>query len=205
MMKNLFKNIVLFAVLSVAFSNFTACTNTETSKNGAVIEIAPDNKNATEAKDTNYPPAPAEIMQAQIQDVDGNTFKLEDKKGKVVLVNLWAIWCGPCIAEMPEFVKLQDQYKDKNFEVIGLNTGDRDGQQESAENIKEFAQKNNITYHLAYADDALVGEFVRKSKMNGIPQTFLINREGKLTNIFTGGGAKMVNTIKETVEKVLNE
>ena len=203
-MKNLFKNIVLFIGLSIAFSSFTACTNTAKTENSAVNEPAAANKSETETKNANYPPAPAEIMQAQIEDLDGNTFKLEDKKGKVLLVNLWAMWCGPCVAEMPEFVKLQEKYKDKNFEVIGLNTGDDNGR-EPAEKIKEFAQKLNINYQLAYADGELVNEFVRKSKMGGIPQTFLINREGQLTNIFTGGGAKMVNSIKENVDKIVNE
>ena len=115
-MKNLSKNIAVFIALSIALSSFIACTNTaSSSKNGATA-----NANSASVKNNDFLPAPSGILKGVIKDVDGNTFKLEDKKGKVLLVNLWATWCQPCRAEMPEFVALQDKYKDRDFEIIGL-------------------------------------------------------------------------------------
>jgi thiol-disulfide isomerase/thioredoxin len=196
-MKRFFTNSVLFMALAVGFSGFTACTNTTV-----------QNENSQAPKNTqnnNYPPVPSAIAQTEIKDLDGNTFKIEDKKGKVLLVNLWAIWCGPCVAEMPEFVKLQDEYRDKGFEVIGLNTGDYEGQDEPAENIKRFVEQKNINYLIAYGDDKIYGGFDKITRTGGIPQSMVINREGQMTFIGGGGGSRIINQIKEAVEKAVNE
>ncbi len=203
-MKNLTGNLILFVVLSVAFSSFTACTNTASTQKGPVDEEASSSNSSSEQTKTVYPPAPTGIMLTEIDDLEGNKFKLEDKKGKVVLINLWAIWCGPCIGEMPHLVEMQEKYKDKDFEVVGLNTGNEDFQIEPADNIKAFAEKQNLNYQLGYADNKLVSEFVKISRMQGIPQTILINREGQLTGVFTGGGAGVLNKMKATVEKTVN-
>jgi thiol-disulfide isomerase/thioredoxin len=201
-MKVLLKNIALFIVLTLAFSALTACTGTNTASvndNGA----APAGNTANTAPDKpkiNYPPAPSAIMQADIKNLDDTTYKLTDKKGKVVLVNLWATWCGPCIEEMPHLIEMHDKYKAKGFEVIGLNSDD-----ETKEQIEAFAAKQKLNYPLGWADGKLMNEFVKISRLNGIPQTLLINRDGQLTGVFTGGGQKTILKMKETVEKIVNE
>ena len=202
-MKRFFTNLVLFTVLSVAFSGLAACTKTAT--NASNISAGENNQNTTETKNNNYPPAPSAVVQTEIKDLDGNTFKIEDKKGKVVLVNLWAIWCRPCVAEMPEFVKLQDQYKDKGFEVIGLNTGTYEGQEESTENIKRFVEQRKINYLIAHGDDKIFSEFDKRTHVGGIPQSMVINREGQMSFLVGGGGPRVVSQIKEAVENAVNE
>ena len=205
LMKNLFGNLVLFFALCIAFSNFTACSNTASTQKGPGDETAKPSDSTTESKKGDYPPAPTGVMQAEIKDLEGNAFKIEDKKGKVVIINFWAIWCAPCIAEMPHLVEMQEKYGDKGFEVIGLNAGDDDGGIEPADNIKAFAEKQNLNYQLGYADGKLMNEFVKVSRMSGIPQSLLINREGQLTGVFTGGGRGVINKMKESVEKTMNE
>lgn len=200
-MKNFFANIILFIALGVIFSTLTACATTS-SQNGLKSELK---SNSGESKKTDYPPAPAAIAQADIKLLDGTTFKLADKKGKVVLVNMWATWCGPCRAEMPELVKMQEKYRDKNFEVIGLDIGDEDGKPESKELIKSFADRIKVNYPLGWADEALFGEFIKISQINAIPQSILFNRDGNITGVFTGGGAKVIKSMKDTVEKIVNE
>lgn len=202
-MKRFFTNFILLTALSIVFVSFTACTKTTTSLSNAAIDG--NNETSAEVKNSNYPPAPSAIMKAEIKDLDGNTFKLEDKKGKVVLINLWAIWCGPCVAEMPEFARLQEQFRDKGFEVIGLNTGTQDGAEESAENIRSFVEKRKIGYQMGYGTDEIFAEFDKKTRLGGIPQTMLLNREGQMTLIVGGGGSRVLNQIKETVEKTVNE
>jgi len=204
-MKNLFTNLVLFAVLSVAFSSFTACNTASTQKKGPVIEVAPSGANVTTAntevvKSDSYPPVPVGIMQSEIKDLEGKTFKVEDKKGKVVLINLWATWCGPCRAEMPHLVEMQEKYKDQNFEILGLNVDE-----ESVEAIKSFGEQMKLNYFLGYADDKLVSEFIKLSRQSGIPQSILINREGKTAGVFFGAGGRVINNMKESVEKMVNE
>ncbi len=143
-MKNIFKNVVLFIGLSIALSSFLACTKTATTEQGQVDQTAPTSakKSSAAEKDNNFPPAPVAVSQAEIKNIDGSTFKIEDKKGKVLLLNLWATWCGPCRAEMPELVALQDKFRDKDFEIIGLNTDD-----ESVEKIKSFCRRDEIKLH----------------------------------------------------------
>ncbi len=197
-MKNLFANLVLFFVLSIVLSGFTACSNTANTQKGSVDKNVLPSNTTTESKKGVFPPAPVGFMQAEIKDLDGNTFKLEDKKSKVVLVNLWATWCGPCRSEMPELVAMQEKYKD--FEVIGLNVDD-----ESVGQIKEFAEKMNLNYQLGYADNKLMSEFIKISHRSEIPQSILVNREGELTGVFLGAGTGVVNKMKESVDKTVNE
>ncbi len=205
LMKNLFTNIVLFVTLSVVFSGFTGCSNTASTQKGPVSDTAlsAQNSNATETteiKKNNFPPVPTGILQSEIKDLEGNTFKIEDKKGKVVLINLWATWCGPCRAEMPELVAMQEKYRDKGFEVVGLDTDD-----ESVEEIKAFAEKMKLNYQLGYADGKMLSEFIKITRLSGIPQTMIVNREGKMVLVIGGGGTRAVNNIKEMVEKTVNE
>jgi len=194
LMKDLMKNIAVFIFLTFAVSSFVACTNSASSQKDSA-----DNANSAASKSSEFPPAPA--MQAEIKDIDGNSFKLEDKKGKVILVNLWAIYCAPCREEMPEFVALQDKFRDKNFEIVGLDTDESD----TPEAIKAFAQKMKLNYQLGYADEKIMNDFLKISKFGGIPQSYLIDREGKLRGVFLGGGAANVGKIKDSVEKVVNE
>ena len=204
-MKNLFTNIILFLALSLVFSSLTGCPTGNTEKNPT-----PENSNASTPEaakkddDTVYPPVPAAIAQAEIKMLDKTTYKIEDQKGKVVLINLWATWCGPCRFEMPHLIEMQDKYRDKNFEIIGLDVG-TDGIPESEEAINEFAKQMKLNYKLGWADNKLSSEFARLAQMPGIPISVLVNRDGKMTGIFAGGGAKVIRTMKETVEKTVNE
>jgi len=206
LMKYILKNISVFIVLSVLLSGFAACTKTTSSPLTAAGEDTNSAATATkrDGGGSEFPPAPSALMQSEIKDVDGNVFKLEDKKGKVVLVNLWGIWCGPCVAEMPELVALQEKYKDKDFEIIGLNIGSDEGEPEAPENIKAFAEKKKLNYHLGYADTTFFGNMVKVTKMSGVPQSVLIDREGRLNGVFTGVSAHLMEQLKDSVEKAVN-
>jgi thiol-disulfide isomerase/thioredoxin len=204
LMKDLFKNFIVFIALSVVFSSLLACP-TKTTENGTTGETDSNTTDAKKKDDKGYPPMPSAIAQAEIKMLDGSTLKIEDKKGKVVLLNLWGTWCGPCIAEMPSLIEMQEKYKDKNFEIIGLNIGDGEGNPESEEKVKEFVEKKQLNYSIGYADRKLSNEFMRVGQMAGVPLSILVNREGKITNIFQGGGPRILNSMKETVEKTINE
>lgn len=196
-MKVILKNIGLVVVLSVVFSALTGCQKDATAPNATAP--ASNSASAPSSKDA-YPPVPAPIMKAENKLLDGSTLKLEDRKGKIVLVNLWATWCGPCRAEMPHLVELQDKYRDKGFEVIGL-----DVDPETKEEIEDFAKEMKLNYTLGWADRTLTTEIMKLNKMDGIPQTILINRNGELTGIFRGGGKNVIEKMKETVDKIVGQ
>ena len=200
-MKRIFINLSLFIALVFTLSSFTACNNNGAAKNETANGTKTTENGEKPKDDGKYPPLPEAIANAEIKMIDGTSFKMADKKGKVVLINLWATWCGPCREEMPELVAMHDKYKDKGFEVIGLDSDDA----ETVEMIQDFAKEMNLNYPLGYADADLFTQFVKLSGLQGIPQSVLVNRDGKMTGIFTGGGQKVVNTMKETVEKTVNE
>jgi thiol-disulfide isomerase/thioredoxin len=197
-MKNLLKHTALFIVLAFAFSALTSCTgtNTATVNGGGNID-----SNATKKEKPNYPPVASAIMTADLKYVDGTSFKLQDKKGKVVLVNLWATWCQPCIAEMPHLVEMQEKYKDKGFEIVGLDTDD----EETKEQIETFAAKHKLNYQLGWASEQLKNEFMKITQLDAIPQSILINRDGQLNGVFKGGGMGTVTKMRETVDKLMTE
>jgi thiol-disulfide isomerase/thioredoxin len=203
-MKNLLTKTVLFIFLLTISFILNACTNSASTQKSSVENTgatSSSNTSETSAKTNNFPPVPVAVTTADIRALDESTFKIEDKKGKILLLNLWATWCGPCRAEMPELVALQEKYKDQNFEIIGLNSDD-----ETPEEIKAFVERMKLNYTIAWSDPKLIGELFRLSKANSaIPQSFLIDREGRLRGVFVGGGAKVVNQLKELVEKTVNE
>lgn len=201
-MKELIRNSFLLVVFAIAFSALTNCggssSNVATGTNGTTTAGSPEA--AKEKTPSEYPPLATSVAQADIKNLDGSTFKVADKKGKVVLLNMWATWCGPCRGEMPALVKLQNEYGSKGFEIIGLNTDDED-----IEKINQFAQSMNLNYTLAWADTRTQVELLRISKFQGIPQSFLIDRDGNLRGVFTGGGASTIQKLDELVPKVVSE
>jgi len=213
-MKSIFVNLVLFLILTIAFSSLTGCTNPAKSENGTQAGPAPANGNNTQSsvptednnnapgdtKNSEFPPPPSILTEAEIKNIDGTSFKLPDRKGEVLLLNLWATWCGPCRGEMPHLVEMQNKYSDKNFKVVGLNTSD-----EGIDEIKEFAAEMKLNYELAWIDEKTARGIFRYTRFDAIPQTFLIDREGRLRAVFTGGGPKIIGQMKETVDKVVSE
>ncbi len=205
-MNYLLKKLFLLLIITAVFSVLSGCSssaNSAKSTDGA--NVAPTNSESGEASNmpkanSEYPPIPVALAQIEIKKIDDSTFKLEDKKGTVVLLNLWATWCGPCRGEMPHLVEMEDKYKPKNFEIVGLNTDN-----ESVEAINSFAAEMKLNYQMAYADSKMMKEFLNIGKFQGIPQSYLIDREGRLRGVFLGGGPKVIGTMKETVEKVVNE
>ena len=88
-------------------------------------------------------PAPAFELPTIFEKQDGKVIKLSDYKGKLVLINFWASWCGPCRAEIPTLTKLQSTYKNRSFSVVGLAM-------ESQKDAKAFLQGKEINYPNAY-------------------------------------------------------
>lgn len=122
-------------------------------------------------------------------------------KGKVLLLNMWATWCGPCRGEMPALVKMQDEHRDKGFEIIGLNTDDGD----TKEMVEEFAKELNLNYTLVWAPTEMQNGLLKISNFNGIPQSFIVDRDGNLRGVFRGGGKPEVKKMEELVAKVVAE
>ncbi len=164
---------------------------------------------AQEDAKTNYPPVPDALMKAELTNLTGTTFKLEDYRGKVVLLMTWATWCGPCVTDMTEAAKLYDDYNGSGLEVIGLNigSGEGNGERESRKGIKAFAKRLNINFELAEGVNLkkTAKALYSITRQHVVPQSILIDREGKLRAIFVGAGVRIFESRKTAVEKLFAE
>lgn len=204
-MKRSLAILALFAALTLVFS----CTNAPRSASNADgnggDNAAPANSQTASVDPSVYPPLPSGLAEADFELIDGTKFKVSDKKGKVLLLNIWGTWCGPCRAEMPTLIALQDKYRDKGFEIIGLNIGDGSGVPETNEQITKFVEEMKLNYTIARSSNANTREFYHVSKAEVVPQSVLVDKEGRLRGVFVGGGPKIFASLEDNIGKLMAE
>jgi thiol-disulfide isomerase/thioredoxin len=134
---------------------------------------------------TNAPPAwtdlPPEVALAPLKDANGAPFKLADFFGKVVVVNFWATWCGPCRREIPELVKLHKEFQSRGVEVIGLTSEDPGA---STEKVRKFIQDFQIDYRIGWATGQVSAPLMQGH--TAIPQIFVISPDARILKRFVG-------------------
>jgi peroxiredoxin len=108
-----------------------------------------------------------------LKDMNGQDVRLASYKGKVILLNFWATWCGPCTYEIPAFVELQDKYRDVGVVFLGLSVDD------PVEKLKPFADEYKMNYPVLVGDGR---EDIQDAfgPIWGIPVTFMIGRDGNI-------------------------
>lgn len=124
----------------------------------------------------------AEAFDAPITRLDGQTFKLSDLSGKVIMVDFWATYCPPCVKQAPQLAELSRKYKDKGLEIVGLTTDEKTDQQK----VEDFIKRVGINYTIGYANNWLSAAFLKGSEDETgappIPQLFIISRDGRVVN-----------------------
>lgn len=164
--------------------------------------------NANAPSVTSAPPAPplvttlpASVVDVELRSVSGAPIKLSNYAGKVLLVNLWATWCGPCRLETPELVKLYKEFRPQGVEVVGLSTENPDA---SADLVKRFIQDYNVNYRVGWATPEV--SLTLMQGRDAIPQSFVISRTGRVVKRFVGFNAMQTpSLIKEAIEEALND
>ncbi|HEX8843094.1 MAG TPA: TlpA disulfide reductase family protein [Pyrinomonadaceae bacterium] len=145
--------------------------------------VAPSANSGVEKSNAAPPTAvmlPAIALDAPLKTIDGKDFKLSELKGKVLVIDLWATWCGPCRYEVPELVKMQDEYGPRGFEIIGL---DIDPDSDSPEDVRKFIKEFSINYKVAFAEESLARSLMRGGN---IPQSMVVDREGRIVEHLVG-------------------
>jgi len=112
-----------------------------------------------------------------LKDLDGNTVRLSDFRGKVVFLNFWATWCGPCRMEMADIEEVHQEYRNRGVVVLGVDL------RESAGMVRSFVQQGGYTWTFLLDTSGQVGTAYR---VRGIPSSFFIDREGVIRAVAVG-------------------
>jgi cytochrome c biogenesis protein CcmG/thiol:disulfide interchange protein DsbE len=128
-----------------------------------------------------------------LKDADGKTVQLSDYRGKVVMLNFWATWCGPCKYEIPWFIEFERTFKNQGLAIIGVSMDD-DGWSV----VKPFASNAGINYRIVLGDDTVAQQY---GGVDSLPTTFLIDRDGNIAATHVGLVSK--TTYENDLKKLL--
>ena len=138
-------------------------------------------------------PPPPLFPDLEMAGADGGSIRLSQLKGNVILLNVWATWCGPCRLELPIIQRMYDRYSDRNFVVLAVNVdADRN-------RIDPFMKRNNISLPVYYASPEDAGQMTAA----GIPSTFIIGPDRTLLDHMVGYSAQAEDRWKQIIEKRL--
>lgn len=169
----MYRTLIPVAALAVALALAAWATSAGPS---STPPSAPPVAEETDAPLTADDPIPAPDF--ELPTGSGEPFRLSDHRGEVVVLNLWATWCPPCRHEIPDFIGLQDEYRDDGLTVVGVSL-DEDGW----DAVRPFAEEMGISYAIAVDDgtvDGLYGPTV------SLPTTFVIDRDGNVAHYIPG-------------------
>ena len=127
-------------------------------------------------------------------DLDGNPISLEQYRGKVVLLDFWAVWCGPCIAEMPNVKAVYNSYKDEGFDIIGISL-DTD-----EDRLRDYLKENDIPWRQVFSGEGWKSPVAQQYGIRAIPAPWLIDKDGTLIT-HQARGEKLEQLVAEAVKK----
>ena len=157
-----------------------------------------DTPEATDAPEESQAPIPA--LDFTLTDQFGNTHTLDQYKGKTILLNFWATWCGPCRSEMPDLQAVYEDYgnNEKDLVVLGVAAPNL-GQEGSAEDITAFLEENGYTYPTLMNEDA---SLFYSYGISSFPTTFMIDKNGNVYGYIMGAQSREVfdNIIQQTMD-----
>ena len=129
--------------------------------------------------------------------IDGSEISLSDLSGSPVILNIWASWCPPCRAEMPDLQQAHLENSDTDLHIIGINSTSQD----SLQNVLSFVEENKLTFPILLDTS---GSVTRNFNIHSLPTTFFIDRSGKITRVLIGGPIPLA-LMRIEINKLLQE
>jgi peroxiredoxin len=143
---------------------------------------------------SNSPSGGQPAPQFSLPNLDGKQVNLKDFANKVIIVDFWATWCGPCREEIPHFNKLYEDYRGKGFEIVGISMDT-----EGPETIKKFAKDLRMEYTLLIGNENVAEDF---GGVAGLPTTFIIDRKGNIVKKYRGFQPAFMQEIEKAVKEL---
>jgi len=150
-------------VVAVAALALAACSRTSNSVSASSLRPEKDRKSAPDFA---------------LKDSTGKTVRLSDFRGKVVLLNFWATWCGPCKIEIPWFMEFEQNHKDHGFVVLGVAMDD-----DGWDVVKPYLERQRVNYRVVMGTPEIADQY---GGVESLPTTFMIDREGRVAKIHIG-------------------
>ena len=151
---------------------------------------------------------PEEVTGRELRDLSGRAFRLDDFRGRVYVVNLWATWCGPCRLEIPGFNKIYEDYRARGVEFVGLTAEDPE---ENSEKVREFVDDFRMSYRVGWIDKPTVLTLAtwnapqpRRPGAFAIPQTFVVAADGHVVLRVRGYNPRVPDMIRAGMRKALD-
>lgn len=131
-----------------------------------------------------------------LKTLDGQEITLSQLKGKTVLLDFWATWCGPCRESIPHLIQLYHRYRQNGFELIGMDVGESD-----VEAVRRFVKSMDIPYPIVVTPD----DVAKRYRVSGIPATFLIDKEGNIRERIAGFNSTIAEELSRKVAELTSE
>jgi thiol-disulfide isomerase/thioredoxin len=189
------RRVAILVVSLASLYLFAACSQQGANNSGPTPVLS-------EAPTTTFPMPPVG-SEGSTADVgwtlaDGKRVSLSERRGKVLVLDLYATWCEPCRQSIPHLIGLHERYENKGLSLIGLNVGGPDDRVK----VANFAAEFRISYPLGFPDKSLTDLLLSDDK--SIPQTFVFSREGRLVKRYIGYDQSMPGQLEELIKAELD-
>jgi thiol-disulfide isomerase/thioredoxin len=142
---------------------------------------------------------PEAVREREIKGLQKGNFRLADFHGKVIVINIWASWCGPCRREIPEYEKVRKSYEGQEVEFVALTT---ENPREAANEVNKFLRQVTWGFHIGWADSEMA-RFLMNGR-GGIPQTIVIDTDGRVTKHWTGyASGRSGDRLRDAIDQAL--
>lgn len=142
---------------------------------------------------------PPNVLEAELKSVKGDSLRLANYSGKVLVVSLWATWCGPCRSQMEALVKSHERFGFQ-VEIVGLST---EPPEESAEAVRAFISESSIPYEIGWAPPEFATTL--RQGRDAIPQTYVVSRSGRIVKRVVGFNPNVTaRLVDEAIEEAVN-
>ena len=195
--------VVSVLIVGYGISRWSLNSNVNVNSSAPANRVANPPARTVAPPPTNVP-LTQELRDTSVQTIDGDSLKLSDFANKVVVINIWATWCGPCRLEMPELVKISNDYKDRGLVVLGLAT--TYNEKNDPQRVKDYVKAQGVPYKIIWDDGTLAAPLVQAVQGRSvIPQSFVISRDGKIVKHFSGFNVYQTpQLMRAAIEESLN-